>query len=91
MNRHLLDPLRSLGRDLAHATRSLLKDRGFTLVCVVSLGIGIGSLIALSTFTRAITAPARVINTDGLVELLVLPVGPLRAKAGESTSQRNRG
>lgn len=80
---HLLDPLRSLGRDLAHATRSLIKDRGFTLVCVISLGIGIGSLIALATFTRAITAPARVITTDGLVELLVLPLGPLRAKAGE--------
>ncbi|MDP2321217.1 MAG: ABC transporter permease [Acidobacteriota bacterium] len=83
MTHHLLDPLRSLGRDLAHATRSLIKDRGFTLVCVVSLGIGIGSLVALATFARAITAPARVINTDGLVELLVLPLGPLRAKAGE--------
>jgi putative ABC transport system permease protein len=72
-----------LGRDLAHAARSLAKDRGFTLVCVISLGIGIGALVALATFTRAITAPARVINTDGLTEVLVLPLGPLRAKAGE--------
>jgi putative ABC transport system permease protein len=78
-----LDVLHSISRDLGHAARSLAKDRGFTLVCVVSLGIGMGGLVALATFTRMITAPARVINTDGLAELLVLPHGPLRAKAGE--------
>jgi predicted permease len=77
-----LDAVRSLGRDLKHALRSLAKDRGFTLVCVISLGIGMGALVALATFTRAITAPARGINTDGLTELLVLPSGPLLAKAG---------
>ena len=78
-----LDALRSIGRDLAHAARSLAKDRAFTLVCVISLGIGMGAFVALATFTRAITAPARGINTNGLTELLVLPLGPLRAKAGE--------
>lgn len=83
MIRHFLDSLHSARRDLVHAARSLAKDRGFTLVCVISLGIGMGALVALATFTRAITAPARGINTDGLVELLVLPSGPLRAKAGE--------
>jgi putative ABC transport system permease protein len=67
----------SIIRDLVHATRSLAKDRGFTLVCVISLGIGMGALVALATFTRAITAPARGINTDGLTELLVLPQLPL--------------
>ena len=72
----------SIARDLAHALRSLLKERGFTLICVISLGIGIGAMVALTTFTRAITAPARAINTNGLTELLVLPQGPLRAKAG---------
>ena len=41
-----------------------------------------GALVALATFVRAITAPARGINTNGLTELLVLPLGPLRAKAG---------
>ncbi|MEX2272681.1 MAG: ABC transporter permease, partial [Vicinamibacterales bacterium] len=75
-------------RDLAHAARSLVKDRGFTLVCVISLGIGMGGLVALATFTRMITAPARVIDTKGLVELLVLPVGPLRAKAGQWALER---
>ena len=77
------DALRSVSRDLGHAARSLGKDKGFTLVCVISLGIGMGALVALVTFTRAVTAPARSINTNGLTELLVLPVGPLRAKAGQ--------
>ena len=71
-----------LSRDLTHAARSLAKDRGFTLVCVISLGIGMGALVALATFTRAVWSPARVIDTNGLTELLVLPLGPLRAKAG---------
>jgi len=77
-----LDALHSISRDLAHAARSLAKDRAFTLVCVMSLGIGMGAFVALATFTRALTAPAHGINTNGLVELLVLPLGPLRAKAG---------
>jgi putative ABC transport system permease protein len=78
-----LDVLDSFRRDLAHAVRSLAKERVFTLVCVTSLGIGIGALVALVTFTRALTAPARGIDAHGLTELLVLPLGPLRAKAGE--------
>lgn len=69
-------------RDLLHAARSLARDRVFTLVCVASLGIGTGAFVGLTTFTRGIMAPARGITTDGLVELLVLPLGPLRAKAG---------
>ena len=77
-----LNTLDSIRRDLTHAARSLAKDRAFSLVCVISLGIGIGALVALATFGRAITAPARGINTTGLTELLVLPQGPLRAKAG---------
>jgi predicted permease len=78
-----MNALHSISRDLVHAARSLFKDRGFTLICVISLGIGIGALVALTTFVRALTAPARGINTDGLAEVLVLPIGPLRAKAGE--------
>ena len=78
----MMQTLRSFSRDLVHAARSLAKDRGFTLVCVISLGVGMGALVALATFTRMLAAPARGINTDGLVELLVLPHGPLRAKAG---------
>ena len=80
--------LHSIGRDLAHAVRSLAKERAFTLVCVISLGIGMGAVVALATFTRMITSPARVIDTSGLTELLVLPLGPLRAKAGEWALER---
>jgi putative ABC transport system permease protein len=77
-----MNTLHTIRRDLVHAARSLVKARGFTLVCVISLGIGMGAMVALATFTRMLAAPARGINTDGLVELLVLPLGPLRAKAG---------
>ena len=83
-----LDALRSITRDLAHAVRSLAKERAFTLVCVISLGIGMGAFVALVTFTRMITSPARGIDTSGLTELLVLPLGPLRAKAGEWALER---
>ena len=41
-----------------------------------------GSFVALVTFVRAMTSPARGIDSNGLVELLVTPLGPLRAKAG---------
>ena len=77
-----MTPLQSIRGDLVHAMRTLAKERAFTLVCVVSLGIGMGAVVALATFGRAITAQARGINTDGLVEVLVLPQGPLREKAG---------
>jgi predicted permease len=78
-----METISALRRDIVHAARSLIKDRGFALVCVVSLGIGMGGFVALATFGRLLMAPARGIDTTGLTELLVLPVGPLRAKAGE--------
>ena len=83
-----MDALSSIRRDLAHAARSLAKDRVFALVCVISLGIGMGAVVALATFSRAITAPAHGINTNGLTELLVLPRGPLLAKAGTWALER---
>jgi predicted permease len=69
-------------RDFVHAARTLAKARTFTLVCIVSLGIGMGAIVALATFGRAIMSPARGVDTDGLTELLVLPQGPLRVEAG---------
>lgn len=77
-----LEAIQAVGKDLRHAARSLARARAFTLVCVISLGVGMGSFVALVTFTRAMTSPARGIDTNGLVELLVTPLGPLRAKAG---------
>jgi putative ABC transport system permease protein len=82
MPQRVFQSLDSIRRDLAHAFRSLAKARTFTLVCVISLGIGMGALVALATFGRMITSPARLVNTNGLAEVLVLPQGPLRAKAG---------
>jgi predicted permease len=79
-----LDALKSIGRDLFHAARSLARARAFTLVCIISLGVGMGAFVTLVTAGRALTAPARGINTDGLVELLVTPLGSLRAKVGTS-------
>ncbi len=80
--------LHSLRGDLVHAVRTLARERVFTLVCVVSLGIGMGAVVALTTLGRALTAPARGVDTDGLVEVLVLPQGPLREKAGEWALER---
>lgn len=82
MHTGVIPNLETIRRDLGHAARSLRKDRVFALVCVVSLGIGMGGVMALATFSRAITAPARGINVDGLAELLVVPQGPLLARAG---------
>jgi predicted permease len=86
--RSVLDVLRSARRDLAHALRALYKARAFTLICVVSLGIGMGAVVALATLNRAIAAPANGINTENLAEVLVLPQGRLRAKAGEWAIER---
>jgi predicted permease len=78
----VLQTLQSARRDLVYAVRTLARERGFALVCVISLGIGMGGVVALATFSRAITAPARGVTTEGLTEVLVVPMGPLRAKAG---------
>jgi predicted permease len=83
MPQSFFQSLDSIRRDLAHAFRSLAKARTFTLVCVISLGIGMGALVALAVFGRLLTSPARLVNTTGLAEVLVLPQGPLRAKAGD--------
>ena len=82
MAQRLFFVLDSVRRDLVHAARSLAKDRAFSLVCVVSLGIGLGAVVALMNFGRLIMAPARGINANEVTEVLVLPQGPLRAKAG---------
>ncbi len=71
-------------RDLLHAVRSLAKARAFTVVCVTSLGVGIGTVIGILTFVRAALGTPADINTTNLVELVVRPLGPLLAQTGES-------
>jgi predicted permease len=77
-----VETMQGVGKDFRHAARSLTRARVFTLVCLVSLGVGMGSFVAMVTFFRAMTSPARLIDTTGFVELLVRPVGPMRARAG---------
>jgi predicted permease len=66
-------------RDLLHAGKSLAKSRAFTIVCVLSLGIGMAPVIGIQYALRAFTTPPPTVNTDGLVELLTQSVGPRRA------------
>lgn len=71
--------LNGLWRDLVHAGRALAKARGFTLVCVVSLGIGMAPVIAIPYLSRALAIRPPGLNTEGLVEILTTRVGPRAA------------
>jgi predicted permease len=65
-----------IARDLVHAGRSLAKARAFTVVCVVSLGIGMAPIIAIPYVSRLTTLPPPGVDTEELVELVTLSVGP---------------
>jgi predicted permease len=80
----LLESVGGFGRDLMHAARSLAKAPGFTFVCVTSLSIGIAAVIAIPYGARLLFLAPAGVNTDGLVELLMTPSGPLRIQVGES-------
>ena len=79
-----LEALGGLRRDFVHAARSLMKAPGFTFVCVTSLSIGMAAVIAIPYFARLLFMAPAGVNTDGLVELLMTPSGPLRIEIGES-------
>ena len=66
----------SIWRDLAHAGRSLATARAFTFVCVVSLGIGMAPVIAIPYVSRLTTLTPPGVNTEELVELVTMSVGP---------------
>ena len=61
-------------RDLVHAGRSLAKARAFTLVCVVSLGIGMALVIAIPYWARILRMPPYGVKTAGLVEVVTTPI-----------------
>lgn len=69
-------------RDLTHAARALAKSRTFSIVCVVSLGLGLGVVFSISMFLRLLLATPPGVDADGLVEVVVTPLGPLRAQVG---------
>ena len=63
-------------RDLIYAGRSLAKARSFSIVCVVTLGIGMAPVIAIPYGARLLTMTPPLVKTDGLVEVLTTRVGP---------------
>jgi predicted permease len=66
-------------RDLIYAGRSLSKARSFTIVCVVTLGIGMAPVIAIPYGARLLTITPPLVRADGLVEVLTMRVGPRSA------------
>ena len=67
---------KGIWRDLVHAGRSLAKARAFTVVCVVSLGIGMAPVIAIPYVSRLTTLTPPGVDTEELVELVTTSVGP---------------
>ena len=76
-----MNVLREVWRDLIHAGRSLAKARAFTIVCVLSLGIGMAPVIAIPYATRIFTTAPPGLNTDGLVELTIARAGAQKASS----------
>jgi len=73
--------LLSIWRDLVLAARSLAKTRAFTLVCVLSLGIGMAPVIAIPYGSRIFTTAPPGVSVEGptpLVELVTAPMGSHR-------------
>jgi predicted permease len=68
--------LSGLWRDLIHAGQTLATSRAFTVVCVVSLGIGMAPVIAIPYVSRLTTLTPPGVNTEELVELVTTSVGP---------------
>ena len=73
----------SIGRDFAHAARSLARARAFTFVCVTSLGIGMGAVFTLLAVVRVLIGSPPGIAPNNLVELLVIPQEELKARVGD--------
>src|SRR4029078_496011 len=76
--------MRNCLSDLFHAARTLSRARAFTAVCVVSLGLGMGVVIASLRLMRMAIATPRRMDDRRLVEFVVRPTGQLRAQAGSA-------
>jgi predicted permease len=76
--------LTGIHRDLLYAGRSLAKARAFTVVCVVSLGIGMVPVIAVPYLSRVTRTPPPGVKTEGLVEVVTTPRGSREAGAAWS-------
>jgi predicted permease len=68
--------------DFLHAVRTLVKARAFTAVCVASLGVGMGVVIAIMLMSRLIIGIPSGVDDEQLVEFIIRPEGALKAQAG---------
>jgi predicted permease len=68
--------------DLRHAARTLTRARAFTAVCVVSLGLGMGVVMAILLLIRMVFSTPPYVDRAHLAELVVRPSGQLLAQAG---------
>jgi len=70
--------------DLLHAARTLARTRAFTTVCVISLGLGMGVVMAILLLLRMVYATPPLVDRAHLAELIVRPSGQLLAQAGRA-------
>ena len=70
----MVEMLKGAWSDLVYAGRSLAKARAFTVVCIVSLGIGMVPVIAVPYLSRITNMPPPGVNTKGLVEVITTTV-----------------
>jgi predicted permease len=70
--------------DLVHAARTLARARIFTLVCAISLGLGMGVVIAILLLARLVSATPPHVDDTRLVEVVVRPSGKMLAAAGNA-------
>ena len=70
--------------DLIHATRTLARTRAFTTVCVISLGLGMGVVMAILLLVRMVFATPPLVDRAHLAEVVIRPSGQLLAQAGNA-------
>src|SRR4029450_10990700 len=70
--------------DLLHAARTLSRTRAFTAVCVVSLGLGMGVVMAILLLIRLVFSTPPYVDRAHLAELVIRPSGQLLAQAGNA-------
>jgi len=71
-------------KDLQYACRTLIKSPGFTLVCLLTLAVGIGANTAIFSFVDSVLLkPLPYADADRIVRVLEKP--PLGARNGIST------
>jgi len=70
--------------DLRHAARTLSRARAFSAVCVVSLGLGMGVVMAILLLIRLVFSTPPYVDRAHLAELIVRPSGQFLAQAGNA-------